>query len=83
MTKRSERNFAKNIAVCDEKALETYLEVGELPEKDVKRLIKERRVYPCYFGSALKVEGVKELLNDIEKYTVSSQMGTSVWGEGI
>ena len=67
--------FYENIAVCDEKAFETYLEVGELPEKDVKRLIKERRVYPCYFGSALKVEGVKELLNDIEKYTVSSQMG--------
>lgn len=67
--------FYENIAVCDEKALETYLEAGELPEKDVKRLIKERRVYPCYFGSALKVEGVKELLNGIEKYTVSSQMG--------
>ena len=32
-------------------------------------------MYPCYFGSALKVEGVKELLNGIEKYTVSSQMG--------
>ncbi len=66
--------FYENIAVCDEKALETYLEAGELPEKDVKRLIKERRVYPCYFGSALKVEGVKELLNGIKKYTVSSQM---------
>ena len=67
--------FYENIAVCDEKALETYLEAGELSEKDVKRLIKERRVYPCYFGSALKVEGVKELLNGIEKYTVCSQMG--------
>ena len=51
--------FYENIAVCDEKALETDLEVCELPEKDVKRLIKELRVYPCYFGSALKVVGVK------------------------
>ena len=67
--------FYENIAVCEEKVLETYLESGEIPIRDVKRLIKERKMYPCYFGSALKVEGVKELLNGIEKYTVSSQMG--------
>ena len=61
--------FYENIAVCEEKVLETYLESGEIPIRDVKRLIKERKMYPCYFGSALKVEGVKELLNGIQKYT--------------
>lgn len=61
--------FYENIAVCEEKVLETYLESGEIPIRDVKRLIKERNIYPCYFGSALKVEGVKELLNGLQKYT--------------
>lgn len=61
--------FYENIAVCEEKVLETYLESGEIPIRDVKRLIKERKIYPCYFGSALKVEGVKELLNGLQKYT--------------
>ena len=60
--------FYENIAVCEEKVLETYLESGEIPIRDVKRLIKERKIYPCYFGSALKVEGVKELLNGLHKF---------------
>ena len=49
-------------AVCDEAALEQYLETGELPEDMISRLIGERKLFPCYFGSALKVEGVEELL---------------------
>ena len=61
--------FYETIAVCEEKVLETYLESGEIPIRDIKRLIKERKIYPCYFGSALKVEGVKELLNGLQKYT--------------
>ena len=54
-------------AVCDEAALEQYLEMGELPEDMISRLIGERKLFPCYFGSALKVEGVDELLARIDK----------------
>ena len=55
-------------AVCDETALEQYLETGELPEDMISRLIGERKLFPCYFGSALKVEGVDELLAGVERY---------------
>lgn len=55
-------------AVCDEAALEQYLEMGELPEDMISRLIGERKLFPCYFGSALKVEGVDELLAGVERY---------------
>ena len=55
-------------AVCDETALEQYLETGELPEDMISRLIGERKLFPCFFGSALKVEGVDELLAGVERY---------------
>ncbi len=55
-------------AVCDEAALEQYLEMGELPEDMISRLDRERKLFPCFFGSALKVEGVDELLAGVERY---------------
>lgn len=55
-------------AVCDEAALEQYLETGALSAETVSRLIGERKLFPCYFGSALKVEGVDELLAGVERY---------------
>ena len=55
-------------AVCDETALEQYLETGELPEDMISRLIGERKLFPCFFGSALRVEGVEELLAGVERY---------------
>ena len=55
-------------AVCDEAALEQYLETGELPEDMISRLIGERKLFPCFFGSALKVQGVDELLAGVERY---------------
>ena len=58
--------LAEEAAVCDEAALEQYLETGELPEDMISRLIGERKLFPCYFGSALKVEGVEELLSGVE-----------------
>ena len=63
--------FYENIAVCDEKLLERYLE-GEsiqLIEKEtIADLIAERKVFPCFFGSALKVKGVTELLDGLAGY---------------
>lgn len=62
--------FLENIAVSEEAVLERYLESGKVPEKEIVRLIGERKVFPCYFGSALKAEGVKEFLQGLENYTV-------------
>lgn len=63
-----EEEFRENIAMCEEDALNEYLEKGRLADGTVRRLIAQRKVFPCYFGSALKVEGVKELLGGIRRY---------------
>ena len=57
---------AEQLAMCDEGLLEQYLENGELPREQVADLISQRRVFPCYFGSALHTEGVEELLDALE-----------------
>lgn len=57
------------IAMCDEKVMENFIENGEIKNMDISKLIKTRKVFPCYFGSALKLEGVKEFINGIIKYT--------------
>ena len=54
-------------AMTDETALEEFLETGELGDATTRRLFAERHVFPCLFGSALKNEGVAELLNAIAK----------------
>ena len=61
---------AEQAALCDETLLERYLE-GELPgTEDLAALIVERKLFPCFFGSALKLEGVEELLDGLETYSL-------------
>lgn len=55
-------------ALCEEKLLEGFLETGVVPDQDIRRLILERRLFPCFFGSALKLEGVSALLSGLEKW---------------
>ena len=52
----------ETIAMSDEELLERYLESGSIAEEDIRRLIRQRKLFPCYFGSALKLQGVEELL---------------------
>lgn len=59
----------ENLAVCDEAVLEHYLESGEIQKEEIVKLIAERKVFPCYFGSALKIQGVEEFLRGIETFT--------------
>lgn len=54
-------------AMTDETVLEEFLETGELSDATTRRLFAERHVFPCLFGSALKNEGVAELLDAIAK----------------
>lgn len=59
----------ENLAVCDEAVLEHYLESGEIQKEEIINLIEKRKVFPCYFGSALKIQGVEEFLRGIETFT--------------
>ncbi len=61
------------LAMCDEPLMEEFLENGRIAADTIRSSIARRHVFPCYFGSALKVEGVQELLDGICRYTVSPQ----------
>ena len=65
----------ERIALCDEAAMEKYLDSGSLADEDIRELIRSRRLFPCYFGSGLKLDGVAELLEGMEKYTRPGDYG--------
>lgn len=60
--------FMENLAVCDEEVLEYYVERGFISHNQIVAMVKERKVFPCYFGSALKMTGVKEFMKEIKSY---------------
>lgn len=60
--------FYDSVAMCDEEAMELFLESGVVPEEKLRALTAERKLFPCYFGSALKMTGVSELLAGIAAY---------------
>ena len=60
-------------AMCDEALLESYLETGEVTVGNIRGLIRGRKVFPCCFGSALKIQGVEELLTTLDTYAPESE----------
>ena len=72
----------EELAMTDEKVLDYFMEHESIRKEDICRLIKERRVFPCYFGSALKLEGVQELLYGFERY-MEPYTGTEEFGAKV
>ena len=58
--------FYEMIAMEDEALLDHYLESGEITESKIREMIAERKIFPCFFGSALKLQGVNEFLSKLE-----------------
>ena len=67
--KENSPEFLEELAVCDEHVLERYLEEGEVSTADIQEMIRKRQVFPCYFGSALKLQGIQEFLAGLDLYT--------------
>ncbi len=65
--------FLENVAVCDEQLLESYLEKGVIEDEEIASLVTAGKVFPCYFGSALKGEGVEALLDGMERFAPARQ----------
>ena len=63
----------ESLAVCDDEMLEEYLETGTISADTLRSKIAERKVFPCWFGSALKAEGIEELLDGIGEFAVRPQ----------
>lgn len=65
-----QEEFYESLAMTEEQLLDYFLEHGEIKQEEVQRLIQERKVFPCFFGSALKLQGVEEFLEAIDRLTV-------------
>lgn len=65
-TKR-DTHFYEEAAVCSEDALEEFLETGRLKKETLQELFLERQLFPCFFGSVLRLEGVKEFLEQMQE----------------
>lgn len=63
-----ESPFFEFVAMCHEDMLGEFLEKEMLTKDTIRKYIKSRNVFPCFFGSALKLQGVEELLKGIELY---------------
>ena len=74
-TERSEE-FFDSLAMCDEEAMEEYLESEKVEEDTIAEMIGMRKVYPCYFGSALKIEGVQEFMDGMADYIEKNEQWT-------
>ena len=65
----------EKIAVNKESTLDRYLESGTVDTADINEFIKERKIFPCYFGSGLKNEGITELLDALDVHTMPDNYG--------
>ena len=63
---QTSEDWKEQVAVCDEQVMEAYLEGEEISRVQIQKMIWERKLFPCYFGSALKLIGVKEFLEDLK-----------------
>lgn len=60
----------EELSMCREDVLDSYLETGIVTDSAAAELIRSRLAYPCYFGSGLKLDGVDEFLNELDRYTI-------------
>jgi len=63
-------HFFEQLALCDDAMLESYLAAGQVELIQIQKAIQKRQVFPCYFGSALKLHGVTEFMDGLVKYAV-------------
>ncbi len=77
------QDTAEGVAMCDEELFEKFASGGGIGDGDISRLIAERKLFPVLFGSGLKLQGVRELIEFIEKYAPSpvypEQFGARVY----
>lgn len=69
----NQKTFFEELAMCDETALDEFLDCDRLENETIQKLILERKIFPCFFGSALKFQGITQFLEGIEKYTQYKQ----------
>ena len=82
--KKSEKDAVmEEISLCDEEILEHYVETGEIEDEKIGGLVTDRNLFPCFYGSALKQEGVLALLEAMRRYLPEIEYGDSLAGRVI
>ena len=66
--------FLENVAMCDEELMNEYLEKTSLSDKSLSEAILKRNIFPCFFGSALKLSGIEEFLNGFVRFTKEKEL---------
>ncbi len=74
-TEDHSEDFFDQAAMCDEAAMEAFLETGSIDLEMLREMIAERIIFPCYFGSALKLQGVEALMDGFVKYMMPPAYG--------
>ncbi len=62
-------------ALCDEALMDGYLETGSVPDNAIADAVRRRGVFPCWFGSALRLQGVDAILDGLDRYTQTPAVG--------
>ena len=75
--------FYESVASLDERMIEEYFDTDTLSHETVVRAIAKRRVFPCYFGSALKMRGVSEFLAALDKYILGKSYSKDIFGARV
>lgn len=68
-TTEDKEKFNDELTICDETLIYSYLENGKIDVDNIKESIKHRKVFPVYFGSALKLEGIDRFIQGLQLYT--------------
>ncbi|HAX83651.1 MAG TPA: translation elongation factor G [Ruminococcaceae bacterium] len=68
-----EAAMAESLALCSGSLMEKYLGGETIDEKEIAKAVKMRQVFPCFFGSGLKLDGIDEFISALEKYTVEPE----------
>lgn len=80
---QKEEAFLENLALCDENLMESYLENGSIGKEEIRDLILERKVFPCFFGSALKMQGVEHFLEGLSAYIKKEKTYPETFGARV
>ena len=75
--------FFEDAAAHSEELIEEFFDTGALSDASLGRAIKKRRIFPCFFGSALKMNGVSEFLGALDRYTEPKHYGNRLFGAKV
>ncbi|MBE6644113.1 MAG: GTP-binding protein [Ruminococcaceae bacterium] len=73
----------EDAAGADEALMKEYFDTGSLTDTSIAEAISERRIFPCYFGSALKMNGIREFLFELDRYTLEPGHSERIFGARV